>query len=76
MRVCNSLISRGEPAGVAPAFTVLISGIYEESWLLEIEATAVQADSRLLLGSGGGANRSGDCGDEGGEPALCFGSAA
>ena len=41
-RQANSLIRREELDGAAPALTVLISGIYDESWLLEIEAMAFQ----------------------------------
>ena len=42
-RQANSLIRREELDGVAPALTVVISVIYNESWLLEIEAIAFQA---------------------------------
>ncbi len=41
-RQANSLIRREELDGAAPALTVLVSGIYDESWLLEIEAMAFQ----------------------------------
>jgi 2-iminobutanoate/2-iminopropanoate deaminase len=36
----NSRIRREELAGAAPALTVVIATIYDEAWLLEIEATA------------------------------------
>jgi 2-iminobutanoate/2-iminopropanoate deaminase len=42
-RESNSLVRREELAGEAPSLTVLISGIYDEGWLLEIEAIAFQA---------------------------------
>jgi len=38
----NSMIRREVLGARAPALTVLITGIYDESWLLEIEAIAAQ----------------------------------
>lgn len=41
-RAENSAIRREVLGGHTPALTVLIAGIYDESWLLEIEAVAAR----------------------------------
>ncbi|NUR87429.1 MAG: RidA family protein [Nonomuraea sp.] len=41
-RAENSAIRQEILAGHAPALTVIIAGIYDEAWLLEIEAVAAQ----------------------------------
>ncbi len=37
----NGVIRRAVLAGRAPALTVIIAGIYDETWLLETEAVAI-----------------------------------
>ena len=41
-REANSRIRQEELAGATPALTVIITDIYDEAWLLEIEAIAYQ----------------------------------
>ena len=41
----NSAIRREVLAGLTPALTIIIAGIYDPAWLLEIEAIAAKGNS-------------------------------